>query len=91
MEINLINNLKNKKMKQATSTYLVAVYLKTHSKCYIHDLKRSCRANNVPDRIMRLRNTYGWNIKTVSEGVKNGVSIFHYKLIKVGKMPKRIK
>jgi len=79
-------------MKQQTSsTYLVATYLKTHSKAYIHDLKKSCKANNVPDRIMRLRNTYGWNIKTVSEGVKNGVSVFHYKLIKAGKMPKQFK
>lgn len=77
--------------KRLSSTYLVGLYFRTHSKAYIHDLKKSCKANNVPDRIMRLRNTYGWNIKTVSEGVKNGVSVFHYKLIKAGKMPKQYK
>ena len=77
--------------KRISSTYLVGLYLRTHSKAYIHDLKKSCKANNVPQRISALRNVYGWNIKTVSEGVKNGVSVFHYKLIKAGKMPKQFK
>jgi hypothetical protein len=77
--------------KRPSSTYLVGLYLRTHSKAYIHDLKKSCKANNVPQRISALRNVYGWNIKTVSEGVKNGVSVFHYKLIKAGKMPKQYK
>ena len=77
--------------KRLSSTYLAGLYLKTHSKAYIHDLKNSCEANNVPQRISALRNVYGWNIKTVSEGVKNGVSVFHYKLIKAGKMPKQFK
>lgn len=77
--------------KKESSTYLVGLYLRTHSKSYIHDLKKSCKANNVPQRISALRNVYGWNIKTVSEGVKNGVAVFHYKLIKAGKMPKQYK
>ena len=77
--------------KRLSSTYLVADFIVWHHKAYIHDLKKSCKANNVPQRISALRNVYGWNIKTVSEGVKNGVSVFHYKLIKAGKMPKQYK
>ena len=85
------NPVKPTEKKRLSSTYLVGLYLRTHSKAYIHDLKKSCKANNVPQRISALRNVYGWNIKTVSEGVKNGVSVFHYKLIKAGKMPKQYK
>lgn len=85
------NPVKPTEKKRISSTYLVGLYLRTHSKAYIHDLKKSCKANNVPQRISALRNVYGWNIKTVSEGVKNGVSVFHYKLIKAGKMPKQFK
>lgn len=77
--------------KRLSSTYLVGLYLRVRSEAYIHDLKKSCKANNVPQRISALRNVYGWNIKTVSDGVKNGVSVFHYKLIKAGKMPKQFK
>ena len=73
-----------KKEKQISTVYLVAQYLKTHTKCYIHKMKKECKGNNIPDRIFRLRNTYGWNIELIDEGVKNGVKVYHYRLIEKG-------
>jgi len=74
-------------MKQPNTVYQVAQKLKTLKKVYIHDLKRGM--NNPMQRIKELRDTHLWNIKTVYEGVKDGKQIYHYKLIKEGKMPQK--
>lgn len=76
------------------SVWAVADYLLTSkknrgNKSYIHDMKRICKSNNIGDRIMRLRNTFNWQISTILEGYKDGKSIYHYKLVKVGKMPEK--
>jgi len=72
-------------MKQPNTVYTVAQKLKTLKKVYIHDLKRGM--NNPMQRIKELRERHEWLIKTVYEGVKQGKQIYHYKLIKEGKMP----
>lgn len=76
------------------SMYLVAQYLveskkERANKSYIHNMKRVCKANNIGDRVMKLRNTYEWKIDTIKEGIKDGKVIYFYKLVKVGKMPSK--
>jgi hypothetical protein len=72
------------------ATYLVAEFLKTHGKGMICDMKKVCGCNNVGDRVMRLRNDHKWQINTVLLEVKDGIRIFEYQLIEVGRMPKMI-
>lgn len=75
--------------KQLNSTYLVAEWLKSNKKSYIHDMKRKCKANNVGARVMSLRNSFNWKIDTILEGYSNGVAVWYYKVIKAGKMPEQ--
>lgn len=56
-------------MKKQSSIYLTAIYLKSHCKSYIHNLKKRTRANNPMQRISELRNIHGWKIKTVKDGL----------------------
>ena len=75
--------------KKTNSTYLVAMWLKTHKNSYIHDLKRDCKCNNPMQRIKRLKDAHGWQIITVYEGMINKVAVYHYEVIKEGKMPEK--
>lgn len=75
-------------MKQPNTVYLVAQKLIASKKVYIHDLKKGM--NNPMQRIKELRDVHNWNIKTVLEGVKDGKQIYHYRLIKAGKMPQKL-
>jgi len=74
-------------MQQNNSTYLVAKYLKSHKKSYIHDMKRVCEANNIGQRVMILRNTHGWTIDTIFERYEGSRAIYYYKVLIKGKMP----
>lgn len=76
--------------RKLNSTYLVAKFLISHRKSYIHDLKRVCKCNNPMQRILKLRRS-GWKIDTIFEGYKDGKAIYHYKLICSGSMPNKIK
>lgn len=77
------------KEQKESSVYLTAMYLLLNKRAYIHVLKRKTKSNNVPQRISCLRNRHGWVIACVNEGMINGVAVYHYKLIKKGKTPKR--
>ncbi len=47
--------------KRINSTYLVAEYLlKNKKKSYIHDMKKVTKCNNVGQRVLTLRRTFGW-------------------------------
>ena len=80
-----------KKVKQINTVYLVAMCLLSRKNTYIHNLKTECKANNPMQRISSLRNKHGWLIKTVDEGMKNGVKVFHYEVVEKGRMPKRFR
>ncbi len=80
-----------KNEKQLNSTYLVAKYLKGRKQSYIHKMKLETKSNNVGERVRQLRNKYHWQIETISEGVKNGVKVYHYLLIESGEMPKKFR
>lgn len=76
-------------MKKINSTYLVAEYLIKNKKSYIHEMKNSCNANNIGQRVLSLRRIFKWEVDLVYEGVRNKVNVFHYKLTKKGKMPNK--
>lgn len=76
-------------MKHISTMYIVAKWLQNHEKSYIHELKRHCKANNPMQRISLLRRIYGWEIATIYEGMKGRVPVYHYKVVKEGKMPKQ--
>jgi hypothetical protein len=71
--------------KRTSSVYLVSQYLLLNKKCYIHIMKKECKANNIGQRISVLRNTHNWDIETIEEKVVDGVRICYYKLIQTGK------
>ena len=75
--------------KQISSTYLVAKYLQDKNKGQICDMKRCCKANNIGQRVLSLRNTFNWKIETKLLEYKNGVAIYEYTLIEQGSMPKK--
>lgn len=77
----------NKQKKQPNSVYLVAQYLLENKLSYIHDMKKKCKCNNVAQRIMQLRNVYGWNIATKLEGYDGRIPVYHYRVVKAGKTP----
>lgn len=74
-------------MKQINSTYLVAKYLKSHKKSYIHEMKRQCEANNIGQRVLQLRNSHGWAIDTIFERYEGNRAIYYYKVLIACKMP----
>lgn len=74
------------KKKKINTMYLVAKYLIENKKCYIHNMKKVCKANNVGHRILQLRKQ-GWIISTILEGYVNGIAVYYYKLVKKNKMP----
>ncbi len=74
--------------KQISSTYLVAKYLQDKGKGQICDMKRCCKANNIGQRVLSLRNSFNWEIATKLLGYKKGVAIYEYNLVKQGSMPK---
>lgn len=74
--------------KQISSTYLVAKYLQDKKKGQICNMKKCCKANNIGQRILQLRNSHGWKIDTILLGYHKGVAVYEYKLIKKGVMPK---
>lgn len=78
-------------MDNLSSTYLVAKKLIALKKCYIHDLKRSCKCNNPMQRVLYLRRRYGWDIATVFEGNKGKVPVYSYVLVKKGAMPAKFR
>ena len=77
--------------KQKSSTYLVAKYLLDNGKGKICDMKKCCKANNIPERVRQLRYTHGWDIKNKELGCVDGVRICEYEVIKQGNMPKMYK
>lgn len=78
--------MSKKNEKIISSTYLVAIYLKTHRTSKICNMKTKCNANNIGQRVLQLRKL-GWKIDTVKTGVKAGVQLFAYEVKKVGTMP----
>lgn len=70
------------------SLYLVAQYLINNEKCYIHNMKKVTKANNVGERIRQLRSKQ-WEVETILEGYKDGVAVYFYKLVNIGAMPKQ--
>lgn len=75
--------------KQKSSTYLVAKYLIDNGKGKICDMKKCCKANNVGQRVLSLRNAFNWKIESKLLGYEKGVAIWEYILIEIGEMPKK--
>ena len=76
--------------KRISSTYLVAEYLlKNKKKSYIHDMKKVTKCNNVGQRVLTLRRTFGWEIDTIFEGYIDGVPVYHYRLINPMRIPEK--
>jgi len=79
-----------KTKKTTSSTYLVAKYLQDNPRrSYIHAMKKVCKCNNVPQRIMQLRKTFNWQIESILEGYVDGVAVYHYRLTLAAKMPEQ--
>jgi hypothetical protein len=76
--------------KQINTVYLVAQYLLDNDRSYIHDIKRTCKANNPMNRVMALRRTFGWEISTVLQGYEGRTAIYYYQVEKQGKMPQKM-
>jgi len=74
--------------KQTNATYLVAKYLQAKKKGQICDMKKSCKCNNVAERIRSLRVNFGWEINTILLGYNGRIAIWEYQLKKVSVMPK---
>lgn len=75
--------------KQINTVWLVAQHLLNNDKSYIHNLKKSCKANNPMDRVMALRRRFGWEISTVLQGYEGRIAIYYYQVEKQGKMPQK--
>jgi len=75
--------------KQINTVWLVAQHLLNNDKSYVHNLKKSCKANNPMDRVMALRRRFGWEISTVLQGYEGRTAIYYYQVEKQGKMPQK--
>lgn len=75
--------------KQINTVWLVAQHLLNNDKSYIHNLKKSCKANNPMQRIKSLRDTFNWEISTVLQGYEGRIAIYYYQVEKQGKMPQK--
>ena len=76
--------------KKINSVWLVLQYLINHDKCYIHDMKKVCKCNNVAERIRQLRYS-NHIIDTVKEKVVDGIPVYYYRLKKQGTNPKQLR
>ena len=75
--------------KQISATYLCAKYLEENGGGQICHMKKVCKCNNVAQRVMKLRQTYKWDIITKELPPKGRTRIFIYKLKKSGTMPRK--
>jgi len=75
--------------KQINTVWLVAQHLLNNDKSYVHNIKKSCKANNPMARIMALRRTFSWEISTVLQGYEGRTAIYYYQVEKQGKMPQK--